>query len=87
MNANGDLTVDFRSNIGAESRAKVVYERLLQFTDDPYIYDSLRFLMTRDIAHFQQFSAALCDHRTEFPSWTYARRSPRRSHLLHHAAE
>ena len=29
VNANGDLTVDLRSNIGAESRAKIVYERLL----------------------------------------------------------
>ena len=35
INANGDLTVDLRSNIAAESRAKIVYEYLLQFTDDP----------------------------------------------------
>lgn len=59
VNANGDLTVDLRSNIGAESRAKIVYEYLLQFTDDPYVQDTLRFLMTREIAHFQMFSAAL----------------------------
>ena len=26
VNANGDLTVDLRSNIGAETRAKLVYE-------------------------------------------------------------
>jgi len=67
VNANGDLTVDLRSNIGAESRAKVVYERLLQFTDDPYVHDSLRFLMTREIAHFQQFSAALATIEPNFP--------------------
>ena len=35
VNANGDLTVDLRSNIAAESRAKIVYEYLMQFTDDP----------------------------------------------------
>src|SRR5688572_20765683 len=58
VNANGDLTVDLRSNIGAETRAKLVYESLLQCTDDPYVHDTLRFLMTREIAHFQQFSAA-----------------------------
>jgi Mn-containing catalase len=67
VNANGDLTVDLRSNIGAESRAKIVYERLLQFTDDPCVQDSLRFLMTREIAHFQQFSAALDQIEPNFP--------------------
>lgn len=67
VNANGDLTVDFRSNIGAETRAKIVYERLLEFTDDPYVRDTLRFLMTREIAHFQQFGAALSTIEPNFP--------------------
>jgi len=67
VNANGDLTVDLRSNIAAESRAKIVYEYLLQFTDDPYVQESLRFLMTREIAHFQMFSAALEDIQPNFP--------------------
>ena len=39
--------------------AKIVYENLLKFTDDPLVQDTLRFLMTREIAHFQQFGAAL----------------------------
>src|SRR4051812_47576880 len=67
VNANGDLSVDLRSNIGAESRAKVVYEYLLQFTDDVYVQDTLRFLMTREIAHFQQFTAALATIEPNFP--------------------
>jgi Mn-containing catalase len=67
VNANGDLTVDLRSNIGAETRAKIIYERLLQFTDDPHVQDSLRFLMTREIAHFQQFTAALATIEPNFP--------------------
>src|SRR5919112_1991938 len=67
VNANGDLTVDLRSNIGAESRAKITYEYLLQFTDDPLVQESLRFLMTREITHFQQFSAALDTIRPNFP--------------------
>lgn len=67
VNANGDLTVDLRSDIGAESRAKIVYERLLEFTDDPHVQDSLRFLMTREIAHFQQFAAALATIEPNFP--------------------
>lgn len=67
VNANGDLTVDLRSDIAAESRAKIVYEYLIQFTDDPYVQDTLRFLMTREIAHFQMFSAALETIQPNFP--------------------
>lgn len=67
VNANGDLTVDLRSDIGAETRAKLVYENLLKFTDDPLVQDTLRFLMTREIAHFQQFTAALATIEPNFP--------------------
>lgn len=67
VNANGDLTVDFRSNIAAESRAKIVYEYLLQFTDDPHVQETLRFLMTREIAHFQMFAVALESIEPNFP--------------------
>lgn len=67
VNSNGDLTVDLRSNIAAESRAKIVYEYLMQFTDDPEVKETLRFLMTREVAHFQMFSAALETVKPNFP--------------------
>ncbi|HEY0653507.1 MAG TPA: manganese catalase family protein [Chryseosolibacter sp.] len=67
VNANGDLSVDLRSNMGAESRAKIVYEYLMKFTDDPYVKETLRFLMTREIAHFQMFEAALQTIQPNFP--------------------
>lgn len=67
VNANGDPTVDLRSNIAAESRAKIVYEYLMKFTDDPLVRESLGFLMTREIAHFQMFSAALDQIQPNFP--------------------
>lgn len=67
VNANGDLTVDLRSNIAAESRAKIVYEYLLQFTDDVHVQNTLRFLMTREVTHFQQFTAALETIEPNFP--------------------
>jgi Mn-containing catalase len=67
VNANGDLTVDLRSNMGAESRAKIVYEYLMKFTDDPFVKETLRFLMTREIAHFQMFEAALQTIQPNFP--------------------
>lgn len=67
VNANSDLTVDLRSNIAAESRAKIVYEYLMKFTDDPYVKETLGFLMTREITHYQQFEAALETIQPNFP--------------------
>ncbi len=67
VTANGDPTVDLRSNIAAESRAKITYENLIKFTDDKYVHESLRFLMTREITHFQQFTAALNSIEPNFP--------------------
>src|ERR1700710_1145833 len=63
----GDPTAQLRSNIGAESRAKMVYEYLLQFTTDPYVQETLRFLMTREVAHYQMFEAALSTIQPNFP--------------------
>jgi len=65
--ANGELTADLRSDIAAESRAKMVYEYLMQFTNDPYVKETLSFLMTREVAHFQMFEAALDSIQPNFP--------------------
>jgi Mn-containing catalase len=67
IHSNGDLTVDLRSNLASESRAKIVYEYLMKFTDDPYVKDTLSFLMTREIAHYSMFKAALDTIEPNFP--------------------
>jgi Mn-containing catalase len=59
LKITGELDVDLRSNIAAEARAKIVYERLIDHTDDPGTIDTLQFLMTREITHMKAFSAAL----------------------------
>lgn len=59
LKITGDLAVDLRSNIAAEARAKIVYERLIGFTDDPGTKEALQFLMTREITHMRAFAAAL----------------------------
>src|SRR5579864_1902628 len=59
LKITGDLAVDLRSNIAAEARAKIVYERLISFTDDSGSIDALQFLMTREITHMKAFMAAL----------------------------
>jgi Mn-containing catalase len=63
----GDPSADLRSNIAAEARAKIVYERLINLTDDPGVRDALGFLMTREIAHQQSFEKALYSMSPNFP--------------------
>jgi Mn-containing catalase len=60
-------TADLRSNIAAEARAKIIYERLINLTDDPGVRDALIFLMTREIAHQKQFEKALYSIEHNFP--------------------
>ena len=59
LKVTGDLAVDLRSNIAAEARAKIVYERLIGFTQDKGSKEALQFLMTREITHMRAFTAAL----------------------------
>src|SRR6185437_7656730 len=59
LKITGELDVDLRSNIAAEARAKIVYERLIQFCDDVGTKDALQFLMSREITHMKAFAAAL----------------------------
>jgi Mn-containing catalase len=59
LKVTGELDVDLRSNIAAEARAKIVYERLINFCDDPGTKQALQFLMTREITHLRAFMQAL----------------------------
>jgi Mn-containing catalase len=59
LKVTGDLAVDLRSNVAAEARAKIVYERLMSFTQDKGSRQALQFLMTREITHMRAFSAAI----------------------------
>src|ERR1700723_2764486 len=59
LKITGELDVDLRSNIAAEARAKIVYERLINFCRDSGTRDALQFLMTREITHMRAFTIAL----------------------------
>ncbi|KVQ62860.1 manganese catalase family protein [Burkholderia territorii] len=63
----GEPTADLRSNIAAEARAKIIYERLINVTDDPGIRDALGFLMTREVSHQKSFEKALYAITNNFP--------------------
>src|SRR5215471_2104302 len=59
LKITGELDVDLRSNIAVEASAKILYERLMNFTVDSSTKDALQFLMTREVAHMKAFTAAL----------------------------
>jgi Mn-containing catalase len=63
----GDPACDLRSNIAAESRAKIIYERLINLTEDPGVREALGFLMTREVAHQKSFEKALYSIEPNFP--------------------
>ena len=74
LKITGELDVDLRSNIAAEARAKIVYERLIDHTQDPGTIDTLQFLMTREITHMKAFQAAL--ESLEKPMFSIGRLQP-----------
>ena len=86
VTANAEPTVDFRSNLAAESRAKIVYEYLIPFTDDAYVKETLTFLMTREVAHFQQFEAALETIQPNFPPGIF-QTDPKYSNLYYNMSK
>jgi len=67
VDSRGEPTADLRSNIAAEARAKIIYERLINVTDDPSVKEALGFLMTREIAHQKSFEKALYAIEPNFP--------------------
>jgi Mn-containing catalase len=66
----GQPAADLRSDIAAEARAKITYERLIKCTDDAGAKDTLNFLMTREVAHQKMFEAALAAIEENFPPGT-----------------
>lgn len=80
VSANADLTVDLRSNMAGECRAKIGYENLIPLTDDPLVKETLTFLMTREVTHYQQFEAALDTIQPNFPPGVF-QTSPKYSNL------
>ena len=55
----GDPIVDLAENLAAEEKARIVYERLMDLTDDPDVLAPLAFLREREVIHFQRFGELL----------------------------
>lgn len=59
IETTGDLAADLLSNIAGEQRAKVVYEYLYRQINDPYVRETIDFLLNREEAHNALFREAL----------------------------
>ena len=59
MQVKGDIIADVHENLAAEQKARVTYDNILRFCDDPDVIDPIRFLRQREIVHYQRFGEAL----------------------------
>ena len=50
---------DLHEDMGAEQKARMTYDNILRFTDDPDVRDPIKFLREREIVHYQRFGEGL----------------------------
>lgn len=59
IGVKGDVIADLNENLAAEQKARATYENILKLADDPDVIDAIKFLRTREIAHYQRFGEVL----------------------------
>lgn len=57
--STGDILADLHEDLAAEQKARLTYDNILRFADDPDVRDVIKFLREREIVHFQRFGEAL----------------------------
>ncbi len=58
IQVTGDTIADLTEDLAAEQKARLTYDNILRFSDDPDVTDAIRFLRAREIVHFQRFGDA-----------------------------
>ena len=59
FSVTGDTIADLHENLSAEQKARMTYDNILRFTDEPDVRDPIKFLREREIVHFQRFGEGL----------------------------
>lgn len=69
FSVTGDTLSDLHEDLSAEQKARMTYDNILRFTDDPDVRDPIKFLRAREIVHYQRFGEANHTHlnRKESP--------------------
>ncbi len=71
----GDTIADLNEDLSAEQKARMTYDNILRFADDPDVRDPIKFLRAREIVHFQRFGEANHTDLSRFyPLWAAAHR-------------
>ena len=55
----GDTIADLNEDLAAEQKARMTYDNILRFADDPDVRDPIKFLRAREIVHYQRFGEGL----------------------------
>ena len=56
---SGDPIADLHEDLAAEQKARLTYDNILRFCDDPDVKDPIRFLRQREVVHYQRFGEGL----------------------------
>ena len=59
ISCSGDTITDLSENLAAEQKARLTYDNILRFADDPDVRDPIRFLRERELVHYQRFGECL----------------------------
>lgn len=59
IQVTGDPIADLTEDLAAEQKARLTYDNILRYCDDPDVKDVIRFLREREIVHFQRFGETL----------------------------
>ncbi len=59
IQSTGDVIADLTEDLAAEQKARLTYDNILRFCDDPDVSNVIRFLREREIVHFQRFGETL----------------------------
>lgn len=56
---SGDTIADLHEDMAAEQKARLSYDNILRFADDPDVREPIKFLRQREVVHYQRFGEAL----------------------------
>ena len=59
FSVTGDPLADLHEDLGAEQKARLSYDNILRFADDPDVRDPIKFLREREVVHYQRFGEEL----------------------------
>ena len=59
IDSTGDTIADLNEDLAAEQKARMTYDNILRFVDDPDVREPIKFLRAREIVHYQRFGECL----------------------------